>query len=55
MSGSRKRVTQAPLATSFNPESSAYEIGIDEAGRGPMLGRVPPRSYYLKTTASNMK
>ena len=47
MSGSRKRVIQAPLATSYNPDSSAYEIGIDEAGRGPMLGRVYSAAVIL--------
>ena len=28
------------LQPNYNPESKLFEIGIDEAGRGPMFGRV---------------
>ena len=28
------------LRPNYNPESKLFEIGIDEAGRGPMFGRV---------------
>jgi len=36
----RKRNVQQPLNTYFNGSLDNIEIGIDEAGRGPMFGRV---------------
>ena len=36
----KKRNIQQPLKTYFNEDINIVECGIDEAGRGPMLGRV---------------
>lgn len=36
----RSKRIQEPLKTAFNLNNSTIEIGIDEAGRGPMFGRV---------------
>lgn len=36
----RKRTIAKPLSISFNNNINIIEIGIDEAGRGPMFGRV---------------
>ena len=42
------------LLPNYNPESKLFEIGIDEAGRGPMFGRVYsgavvlPKNDYFK-------
>jgi ribonuclease HII len=36
----RKRIVQPPLKTYFDEDVSIIECGIDEAGRGPMFGRV---------------
>lgn len=35
------------LQTCFDENSSAYEIGVDEVGRGPMFGRVYTASVVL--------
>jgi len=37
---SRTRVIQPALKKFYNEDSSIYEIGVDEAGRGPLFGRV---------------
>ena len=36
----RKRIVQPPLKKYFDEDISIIECGIDEAGRGPMFGRV---------------
>ena len=36
----RKRIIQQPLQKYIDENTSIIEIGIDEAGRGPMFGRV---------------
>lgn len=36
----KPRTIQPPLKTYYNENSHIYEIGVDEAGRGPLFGRV---------------
>lgn len=47
MSSSKGRGKQKLLTKCFDIESTALEIGIDEAGRGPMLGRVYSAAVIL--------
>jgi|TARA_B110000261_G_scaffold162926_1_gene207654 ribonuclease HII len=48
MSGSKQsRSKQTPLHKWFDADPSVLEIGIDEAGRGPMLGRVYSAAVIL--------
>lgn len=42
-----KRTAKAPLQRCFCEEDTSIEIGIDEAGRGPMLGRVYTAAVVL--------
>lgn len=52
----RKRKERIPLPMFLNCEKYEYEIGIDEAGRGPMFGRlyvagvVLPKDSTMNTT-----
>lgn len=40
------------LKTYYNEDPNIYEIGVDEAGRGPLFGRVYAGAViYLKKTA----
>jgi ribonuclease HII len=41
------RTKQEPLARFYNEESEILEIGVDEAGRGPMFGRVYTAAVIL--------
>jgi ribonuclease HII len=36
----KKRIPRLPLPMFYNNEKYQYEIGIDEAGRGPLFGRL---------------
>jgi len=42
-----KQKSREPLSTCYDSEDTRYEIGIDEAGRGPMLGRVYSAAVIL--------
>lgn len=52
----RKRVKPEPLSKFFDSSKYCYEIGIDEAGRGPLFGRlyvagvVLPKDDSMETT-----
>ncbi len=48
----RERKIQEPLEICFNSENSDWEIGIDEAGRGPLFGRVYTAAVVLPKEAS---
>ena len=43
----RERKKQEPLEICFNSENNNWEIGIDEAGRGPLFGRVYTAAVVL--------
>ena len=43
----RTRKPKEVLQHFYNNESTAFEIGIDEAGRGPMFGRVYSAAVIL--------
>jgi ribonuclease HII len=36
----KTRQTQKPLQKFYKEDASIFEIGVDEAGRGPLFGRV---------------
>ena len=44
------RKPKVPLKKYFELESTEIEIGIDEAGRGPMFGRVYAAAAVLPKT-----
>ena len=39
--------TKCPLNKYLNDDPSIYEIGVDEAGRGPLFGRVYSAAVVL--------
>lgn len=41
------RTKQEPLSKFYNESSDLYEIGVDEAGRGPLFGRVYTAAVIL--------
>ena len=41
------RVKQEPLTKFYNQDSGVLEIGVDEAGRGPLFGRVYTAAVVL--------
>tara|TARA_Y100000992_G_scaffold64825_1_gene39940 strand:- start:889 stop:1611 length:723 start_codon:yes stop_codon:yes gene_type:complete len=43
----RERKKQEPLLICFNSDNNDWEIGIDEAGRGPLFGRVYTAAVVL--------
>lgn len=43
----KERKKQEPLQTCLNSDSKDWEIGIDEAGRGPLFGRVYSAAVVL--------
>ncbi len=43
----KKKKNEQPLLKCFNEETAKYEIGIDEAGRGPLFGRVYSAAVIL--------
>ncbi len=45
------RSKQEPLTKFYNEESHLLEIGIDEAGRGPLFGRVYTAAVILPKEA----
>jgi ribonuclease HII len=48
-----KRVPSTPLQPYYDPATNQYEIGIDEAGRGPMFGRVYVAGVVLPHPSEN--
>ena len=47
MTNSMSRVKPEPLKKFYNEEWDKLEIGIDEAGRGPLFGRVYTAAVIL--------
>ena len=50
MYGSKKKTpmpTTTTLSTSFNDDEATLEVGVDEAGRGPLFGRVYAAAVVL--------
>lgn len=43
----RTRIVREPLNKYYNADESVYEIGVDEAGRGPLFGRVYAAAVIL--------
>lgn len=43
----RTRIVREPLNKYYNADEAIYEIGIDEAGRGPLFGRVYAAAVIL--------
>ena len=43
----KPRVTQPILKKCYNENDKVYEVGVDEVGRGPMLGRVYTAAVIL--------
>ena len=43
----RTRITHPPLNKFYNQDNKIYEIGVDEAGRGPLFGRVYTAAVIL--------
>lgn len=43
----RNRIILPPLKKFYNENTSIYEIGVDEAGRGPLFGRVYTAAVIL--------
>lgn len=46
------RSKQEPLSPFYNTDSEIYEIGVDEAGRGPLFGRVYTAAVILPKEAN---
>jgi ribonuclease HII len=43
----RTRIVREPLNKYYNADEAIYEIGVDEAGRGPLFGRVYAAAVIL--------
>jgi ribonuclease HII len=50
----KKKKEVVPLKTSYYNDSSLYEIGVDEVGRGPMFGRVYTAAVCLPKEESGL-
>jgi len=47
MTERKKRTIIPPLEKFYMNDTNAYEIGVDEAGRGPLFGRVYSAAVIL--------
>jgi len=54
MNTPKRKNTQIPLSPHFN-ESNDIEIGVDEAGRGPLFGRLYVAGIVLPKSTSDFK